>query len=78
MIIVTEGPSKTSFSICKLTKDGKTVTFNKSHPLFKGRINDHIVKQFALGIVVILKDTKNDETLVRQFNGLLENTFGEK
>ncbi len=71
-------PSGTPFSICRLSKDGKTVTFNKSHPLFKGRVNDNIVKRFALGIVVILKDTKNREALVKQFNGLLENTFGEK
>jgi hypothetical protein len=71
-------PQKTSFSICILANDGKIVTFNKSHPLFKGRINDHIVKQFALGIVFILRDTKNNEMLVKKFNALLENTFGEK
>lgn len=71
-------PSNAVFSICRLSKDGKTVTYNKSHPLFKGRVNDHIVKQFALGIVVILKDAKNSEALVKQFNGLLENTLGEK
>lgn len=70
--------SGTAFSICRLSKDGKTVTFNKSHPLFKGRVNDHIVKRFALGIVVILKDAKNSETLVKQFNELMENTLGEK
>lgn len=71
-------PSNTVFSICKLTKDGKTVIFNKAHPLFKGRVNEKIVKQFALGIVVILKDAKSNEMLIKRFNSLLENTFGEK
>ena len=71
-------PSDITFSICKLAKDGKAVTFNKAHPLFRGRVNDQIVKQFALGIVVILKDTKNNEILVKRFNRLLENTLGGK
>jgi hypothetical protein len=69
--------SKTSFSICKLTRDEKTAIFNKSHPLFRGKLNDHIIKRFALGILLILRKTKNSDALIEQFNKLLEDTFGD-
>ncbi len=71
-------PSKTPFSICQLSKNGKNVVYNKNHPLFKGKLNDNIVKRLGLGILIILSEVKNKEDLIRKFNNLIEDTFSEK
>jgi len=70
-------PSKTPFSICRLTKDGKTAIFNKTHPLFKGKLNDNIVKRLGLGILLILSEVKNNQALIGNLNRLVEDTFAE-
>jgi len=68
---------ETPFSICRLTKDRKTAIFNKSHPLFKGKLNDNIVKRLSLGILVILSEIRDNEALIKDFNKLIEDTFAE-
>ncbi len=67
-------PNKTPYSICRLG-DGKKVIFNTSHPLFKSKLSDGIIKQLSLRIVLILKKEKNKENLLNQLNTLLEEIF---
>lgn len=68
---------KTPYSICKLDNKGKRVIFNSSHPLFKSKINDRIIKQLSLGMLLILEGKKDKENLLTKFNHLLENAFQE-
>ena len=63
---------ETPYSICKLSDRQKTVIFNRSHKLFKSKINDEVIKKISLGIILILKDTANSEALIIQLNELLE------
>ena len=70
-------PSGTPFTICRLTKDRTTAIFNKSHPLFMGKLNDNIVKRLGLGILVILSEVDGNEDLIEKFNKLVEDTFTE-
>lgn len=60
------------YSICKLSDHQKAVIFNRSHKLFKSKINDEVIKKISLGIVLILKDTADSEALIAQLNELLE------
>lgn len=69
--------SSTPYSICKLSEDRKTIVFNKSHPLFNGKVNDYIVKRLALGTILILGNQQSGEILIAQFNKLFENVLGE-
>ena len=66
---------KTPYSICKLLEDKDTVVFNTSHPIFKSKLSDEIIKRLSLGIVIILKDRKDNEKLLTQLNHLLEILF---
>ncbi len=65
---------KSVYSICKLEKDNQVV-YNKSHPIFKNDINQDEIKRLSLGILLILKDVRNKEKLIKEFNRLLEDTF---
>lgn len=67
----------TPYSICKIKESTNIVIFNKSHLLFKGKLNENIVKRISIGILIILKGTQNKEVLVRDFNKLIEDTFTE-
>lgn len=66
---------KSHYSICKLDSSGKKATFNSSHPLFKSKINDEIIKRITLGFLLIAKDRKDGEKLLGELNGLLEDVF---
>jgi len=68
-------PNATPYSICKVYEKKTLVVFNTSHPLFESKLSDEIIKQLSLGIVLILKDKKDGESLISKFNRLLENTF---
>lgn len=70
-------PLNTPFSICRLTKDGETAIFNKDHPLFKGKLNDNIVKRLGLGILIILSEVNDNGSLIENLNKLVEDTFTE-
>jgi len=70
--------SETPYAICRLANNGKTVLFNKSHPLFKSQLNDNVVKRLALGVLIILNDVKTKEILLGRLNRLLEDTFTER
>lgn len=65
----------TPYSICRISSDKKTVIFNKDHSLFKGKLNDNIVKRLGLGILLTLSDVQNKEILIEKLNRLLEDTF---
>ena len=67
----------TSYSICRFDSRQKKVTFNSSHPIFKTKINDRIIKRLSLGILLILEGNKDKEKLVTKFNHLLEDAFQE-
>lgn len=68
-------PMKTPYSICKLSDDQKVVTFNSSHPLFTSRLSGEIIKRLSLGILLIVKDRKDREELLKKLNQLLEATL---
>jgi len=63
------------YSICKLNSAGKSVTFNSSHPLFKSKISEDIIKKISLGVLLIARDRKDGEELLSEFNRLLEDVF---
>ena len=69
---------ETPYAICRLTNYGKTVVFNKSHPLFKSNLNDNVAKRLALGILIILNEVETKEILLARLNKLLEDTFSER
>lgn len=69
--------SKTPYSICRLDDKENRAVFNTSHPLFKSKLSDEVIKRLSLGIVLILKDKKDGEELIEKLNRLLENTFKE-
>lgn len=66
---------KTPYLVCRLFEDRNVVVFNTSHPLFKSKLSDEIIKRLSLEIVLILKDKKNNEELLTQLNNLLERIF---
>ncbi len=67
--------SKTPYSICKLHDKENNVVFNTSHPLFKSKLSDEVIKQLSLGIVLTLKDREDGEELIEKLNQLLEDIF---
>ena len=67
--------TKTPYSICKIYDKENKVIFNTSHPLFKSKLSDEIIKRLSLGIVLILKDREDSEKLIMKLNHLLEDTF---
>lgn len=69
-------PKQTAYSICKLDERQKKVVFNSAHPLFKSKISNEVVKKLSLGVLLILKDTKGQEKLIKRMNELLETAFG--
>ena len=66
---------KTPYSICRLFDDQNVVVFNTSHPLFRSRLSNEIIKRLSLEIVLILKDRKDNEELLTQLSHLLERIF---
>jgi hypothetical protein len=60
-------------SICRL-KNG-TVEYNVTHPIFKSKLNDEIIKKLSLGLFLILERTENGMNLLRKVERLLEDTF---
>lgn len=68
-------PSKTLYSICRLDDKENKAVFNTSHPLFKSKLSNEVIKQLSLGIVLILKDRKDGEELIEKLNRLLGDTF---
>ncbi|MCK4397768.1 MAG: ATP-binding protein [Methanophagales archaeon] len=66
---------KTHYSICRLFEDRNVVVFNTSHPLFKSKLSDEIIKRLSLEMVLILKDKKDNAELLTQLNHLLERIF---
>jgi hypothetical protein len=71
-------PDKTSYSICKLHDKGSKVSFNTSHPLFKSKLSDEVIKRLSLGIVLTLKDSPKKEDIIKKLNQLLEDVFLER
>ena len=70
-------PKQTTYSVCKIDKDGLKVTFNILHPLFKTKVNDEVIKRLSLGILVIAEGRKDSRELVHAMNRLLEEVFKE-
>lgn len=68
-------PEKTPYSICKLKEAQNKAIFNISHPLFKSKLSDDIIKRLSLGIVLILRSRKDKEKLLVQLNHLLQEIF---
>lgn len=68
--------TKTSYAICKLQEQQNKVIFNNSHPLFKTKLSNEIIKRLSLGILLILRDRKDREELLEKLNLLLEDVFG--
>lgn len=68
-------PEQTPYSICKLKAAQNKAIFNVSHPLFKGRLSDDIIKRLSLGLVLILRNRKDKEKLLVQLNNLLQEIF---
>ena len=66
-----------SYSICRFDSKEKKVTFNSSHPIFKTKINERVIKRLSLEILLILEGNKDKEKLVTKFNHLLEDAFQE-
>ncbi|HHT9106386.1 MAG TPA: ATP-binding protein [Candidatus Wujingus californicus] len=66
---------KSHYSICKLDSSGKKATFNSSHPLFKSKISEEVIKKIALGFLLIVKGRKDEEKLLSELNHLLEIVF---
>lgn len=62
---------KTPFDICKILDDRKTVVFNRTHPLFKSKLDDKIIKKLTLGILLITEGRKDQGSLVEKINKLL-------
>ncbi|MHA1267870.1 MAG: ATP-binding protein [Candidatus Helarchaeota archaeon] len=67
--------SKDPYPICKLSKESKTVTFNRAHPLFKSTLDDEVVKKLSLGILLIMDGRKDQEIIIRKLNDLLKEVF---
>ena len=65
---------RTSYSICKIV-DEKTVVFNRTHPLFKTKLNDEIIKKLALGLIFAVKGFQDEKKLLNNLNKLLEDVF---
>lgn len=70
--------AKTPYSICRLYDEQGRVVFNTSHPLFKTKLSDEIIKQLSLGIVITLRDRKDGEELIQRLNRLLDGTFKDR
>lgn len=66
---------KNNYSICKLDSSGKKATFNASHPLFKSKISEEVIKKIALGFLLIARGRKDEEKLLGELNHLLETVF---
>lgn len=66
---------ETPYSICKFDRKQSKVTFNITHPLFKSKVNERIIKQLSLGVLLILEGNKEKEKLLDRFNRLLEEVF---
>ena len=67
--------SETPYSICKLHEKENKAVFNTSHPLFKSKLSDEVIKRLSLGMVLILKGKKDERELLRRFNRLIGNIF---
>lgn len=67
-------PQQIVYSICKIDRENRIV-YNKKHPIFKDKIDQDKIKRLSLGIVLVLKNEKNKEKLIRKFNRLLEDAF---
>jgi hypothetical protein len=66
---------KTPYSICKFDREDNKVIFNSTHPLFKTKISDEIIKRLSLGFLIIVDKRKDKEKLISKFNHLLEDVF---
>ena len=68
-------PEKTPYSICKLQDAQNKVIFNTSHPLFKSKLSDDVIKRLSLGIVLISRNREDKEKLLIQLYYLLQEIF---
>ena len=62
--------------ICKLEND-KTAVFNTLHPLFQSGLSNEVIKKLSLGILIILKNRKDKQKLLKQIESLLTDVFLE-
>jgi hypothetical protein len=60
-------------SICRLNNE--IVEYNVTHPIFKSKLNNEIIKKLSLGLLLILERTENGMNLLQKIERLLENTF---
>lgn len=63
------------YPICKLSDDKRIATFNKTHPLFKSKLDDNIIKKLCLGILLIFEGKNDQDTILRKLNDLLIKVF---
>lgn len=66
---------ETPYSICRLDRTQNIATFNISHPLFKSKLSDDVIKRLSLGLVLILRNRKDKEKLLVQLDHLLQEIF---
>ena len=66
---------RSHYSICKLDSSGKKATFNSSHPLFKSKISEEVIKKITLGFLLIARGRKDEEKLLSELNHLIETAF---
>jgi hypothetical protein len=68
-------PIEVPYSICKFDENKRKVIFNRSHPLFKSKLDEEIVKKLSFGFLLIAKGRKDKKQLLIQFHRLLEEIF---
>jgi hypothetical protein len=60
-------------SICRL-RNG-TVEYNVTHPIFRSKLNNDIIKRLSLGLLLILEGTEDGMKLLQKIEHLLEDVF---
>jgi len=60
-------------SLCKIKDD--LIIYNKNNPLFFSQLNNEIVKKLILGFNIIVKNSPNNRTMIREFEELLKESF---
>lgn len=66
---------KTPYSVCKLSEDKKSAVFNSSHPLFKSKLDDEVIKKLSLGILLITLGREDQQNLLKSLYALIEEIF---
>lgn len=60
-------------SICRLNNG--IVEYNVTHPIFKSKLNNDVIKELSLGLLLILERAEDGMKLLQKVERLLEDTF---